>query len=121
MLQPDHFQATLWMLRLIDSDIWNQSIVGNDCDSSFKCLESISPLDKRHRCCRRTAAAEMPALIDAISQAQYRCCSVNMVVGLLKKKIATVTDSVHLEKNNELMNYKLAITLILVPPLPRPE
>ena len=57
MLQPDHFQATLWML--IDSDIWNRSIVGNDRDSSFKCLESISPLDELDRGRSRTAAAAM--------------------------------------------------------------
>ena len=45
------------------------------------------------------------ALIDAISQAQYRCCSGNIVVGFAENIIATVTDSVQLEKNNELMKY----------------
>ena len=45
------------------------------------------------------------ALIDAISQAQYRCCSANIVVGFAENIIATVTDSAQIEKNNELMNY----------------
>ena len=44
-------------------------------------------------------------LIDAISQAQYRCCSVNIVVGFAENIIATVTDSAQLKKNNELMKY----------------
>ena len=43
-------------------------------------------------------------LMDAIQQAhlaQYRCCSVNIVVGFAENIIATVTDSAQLEKNND--------------------
>ena len=48
-------------------------------------------------------------------QGQYGCCKDNFVVGVDENIIATVIDSVHQEKNNELMNYRIVVTPILAP------
>ena len=50
-------------------------------------------------------------------QGQYGCCKDNFVVGVDENIIATVIDSVHLEKleNYELMNYRIVVTRILAP------